>query len=225
MRTGIKSRITSLCRDFAMRTGFAAQTIFSVYDYMFDPQQLRFLMDCIQDTENVIGCCVEVGCARGYTTAFLRKWMDVLGIRKNYIAIDTFSGFVPSQSEYEIKFRGKPHTIGEAFGIHKKAWFDYSLELAKVANVTSIQADVAEFDFDNISPISFCLLDVDLYVPINRCLPRIFRNMSPGGIIVVDDCQLDNIYDGAMQAYQEFITSIGVQQRIECRKLGLILKA
>lgn len=207
-----------------MRTGFTSRTIFSVYNYMFEPQQLRFLMDCIQNTASVNGCCVEAGCAKGDTTAFLRRWMDDLGIKKEYIAIDTFSGFPVNHTEYESSHRGKPRTIRDAFTLNKRSWFDYSLKLANVTNVKSIEADVADFDFDGISPISFCLLDVDLYLPIKQCLPNIYRNMSRGGIIVVDDCQSDNIYDGAMQAYHEFMTSIGAQQRIECGKLGVISK-
>ena len=109
--------------------------------------------------------------------------------------------------------------------MNKKAWFDYSMKLANLNCVTSIEADVAEFDFDSISPISFCLVDVDLYLPTKQCLPRIYNNMSPGGIIVVDDCEADNLYDGAMQAYEEFITDTHVPKKIECGKLGVIHKA
>ena len=65
-------------------------------------------MDCVQDTSKIPGCCVEAGCARGETTAFLRKWMDVQGIKKDYFALDTFSGFTQSDAEYEIKSRRKP---------------------------------------------------------------------------------------------------------------------
>jgi O-methyltransferase len=225
MRTGVKSAIISLYRDLALRTGINARTIFGVYDYMFDPRQLRFLMDCILDTASIPGCCVEAGCARGGTTAFLRKWMDIEGIRKDYIALDTFSGFVPSHAEYEIQSRRKSTAIRDAFSNNKKAWFDYSMKLANVTGVTSIEVDVAEFNFDSISPISFCLLDVDLYLPSKQCLPRIYDNMSPGGIIVVDDCESEKIYDGAMQAYEEFVVDIGVPKKIECGKLGVIHKA
>ncbi len=220
----IKTSIISLYRDFAMKTGFTARTTFSLYDYMFDPQQLHFLMDCLQDTESAKGCCIEAGCAWGRTTVFLRKWMEARGITKDYIALDTFSGFVDSDTEFEIKYRSKPRELTKGFSFNKKVWFDYSIKLANVTNVTSIQADVAHFEFDKFAPISFCLLDVDLYLPIKKCLPNIYRNMSAGGIIIVDDCQPENIWDGAMQAYQEFTASIGAPQRIECGKLGVIIK-
>ena len=109
--------------------------------------------------------------------------------------------------------------------MNKKAWFDYSMKLAGVTGVTSIEGDVTEFNFDGISPISFCLLDVDLYLPIKQCLPRIYGNMSPGGIIVVDDCESEQLYDGAMQAYEEFVADIRVPKKVECGKLGVIHKA
>ncbi|HEY1782225.1 MAG TPA: TylF/MycF/NovP-related O-methyltransferase [Roseiarcus sp.] len=207
-----------------MKTGFMERMTFSVYDYMFDPQQLFFLTNCLQETANVKGCCIEVGCAWGHTTAFMKKWMDVQGIEKDYIALDTFSGFVAGDTEYEVKYRSKVQRLDREFSFNKKTWFDHSLKLSKVESVTSIQTDVSNFDFDKVAPISFCLLDVDLYLPTMKCLPNIYRNMSDGGIIVVDDCRVDNIWDGSMQAYQEFMASMSAPQRIECGKLGVITK-
>src|SRR5262249_6980206 len=73
-RTGIRSAVISTWKNLAMRSGRSG-ALFSVYNYMFDPEQLRFLMDCVVATKNVPGACVEAGCAKGATTAFLRKWM------------------------------------------------------------------------------------------------------------------------------------------------------
>jgi len=224
MRTDLKTGLLSLYRDFAMKTGLTARTIFSVYDYMYDPQQLKFLMDCIQETSGVTGCCVEAGCGAGHTTVFLKKWMNAIRLEKTYFALDTFSGFVPSHAEYEVKFRGKSSGISSLFILNKKEWFDYSLRLAGVSGVTSIQVDVGEFNFKNIGPIAFCLLDVDLYLPIQKSLPNIYENLSPRGIIIVDDCKPDTMYDGALDAYKEFVDGLGMPQRIELDKLGLIQK-
>ncbi len=224
MRTGIKTGLATLCQDLAMKTGVGSHAIFSVYNYMFDPQQLRFLMDCIQETSSISGCCVEAGCSRGNTTAFLRKWMYAVGIEKDYVAIDTFSGFVPKHAEFEIRSRGKPEMIKLPFSMNKKKWFEYSMRLANISDVKTIEADVADFDFGSIAPISFCLLDVDLYLPISESLPKIYHSLSVGGIIVVDDCQPGNIYDGAMQAYEEFVLKLNIPGKIECGKLGVIRK-
>lgn len=225
LRTRIKNGFLSLYRDLSMWTGINSRSTFGVYSYMFDPRQLRFLMDCVQDTAKIPGCCVEAGCARGETTAFLRKWMDVQGIKKDYFALDTFSGFTRNDAEYEIKSRRKPINIQFEFSMNKREWFDYSMKLSNVTGVRSIQVDVSDFNFADISPISFCLLDVDLFLPTKKCLPRIYDNMSSGGIIVVDDCEPEKLYDGALQAYEEFVADIGVPKKIEFGKLGVIHKA
>jgi macrocin-O-methyltransferase TylF-like protien len=36
-------------------------------------------------------------------------------------------------------------------------------------------------------PIAFALLDGDLYVPVAAILPKLYENLSPEGIILVDD--------------------------------------
>jgi O-methyltransferase len=181
-------------------------------------------MDCVQETASVPGCCVEAGCATGNTTVLLKKWMGAIRLEKLYFALDTFSGFVPSQAEYEVKFRGKPKIISDMFSLNKKKWFDCSVGLASVHSVRSIQTDISDFNFDSIGPISFCLLDVDLYLPTRKSLPNICDNISPRGIIIVDDCKADNIYDGALEAYNEFVDGSGIPKDIKFDKLGLIRK-
>ncbi|MGA7623528.1 MAG: hypothetical protein WB630_12720 [Candidatus Acidiferrales bacterium] len=61
------------------------------------------------------------------------------------------------------------------------------MTLHGIKRVKSVEDDVTKFDFSTIAPIAFCLLDVNLYKPISDVLPKIHGNMSPGGIIVVDD--------------------------------------
>jgi SAM-dependent methyltransferase len=223
-RTGIRSTLISTWKNFAIKHGHSGHPMFSVYNYMFDPEQLRFLMDCILATQNISGACVEAGCAKGATTAFLRKWMHCRGIEKQYFAIDTFSGFPAEQASYEVEFRNKPRRIKYAFTDNKKEWFDHSMRLAGINDVKSVEADVARFDFDRIGAISFCLLDVDLFLPISEALPKIYKNLSPGGLILVDDCAPDRIYDGALEAYQEFVQSKNLEPSIAFEKFGLIRK-
>ena len=96
------------------------------------------------------------------------------------------------------------------------------MALHDIKRVKSVQCDVTKFDFAAISPIAFCLLDVDLYKPIKDVLPKIYAAMAPGGIIVVDDCQPSNIWDGALQAYDEFVEQKGLPREIAVEKLGII---
>jgi hypothetical protein len=48
--------------------------------------------------------------------------------------------------------------------------------------------------------------------------------LSPGGMIVVDDCKPVNQFDGALQAYTEFTESEGLPSRYALDKLGILKK-
>lgn len=225
MGTGIRVAATSLLKDASLRTGIGKEVIFSIYNYMFTPEQLRFLMDVLVCVANVSGSCVEAGCAKGATTALLRKWMECKGIKKQYYAIDTFSGFVREHVDYEISKRQKSEIIRSVFRDNKKQWFDASMKLAGIEDVVSVEADVAQFDFSTIAPISFCLLDVDLYVPVSTALPRIYDALSVGGIVICDDCAPNNLYDGALQAFTEFVEANSLPNEVALGKLGIIRKS
>jgi hypothetical protein len=240
----MKALLARLIKEASLQTGVYRHTFFNVYPYMFSPAQLIFLTDCLRKAADVPGCCVEAGCAQGATTVFLRKFMDDEGIRKDYISIDTFSGFTTEHTDYEVEQRGKPRAamtpsrqsdgsapsrpgvrqnIGD-FGSNKKSWYDYTIHLEGVGGVRSVEMDVTKFDFKSIAPIAFCLLDVDLYLPVRDALPKIYDVLSPNGIIVVDDCREGGAYDGALEAYRDFVGANHLTEDIRLGKLGLITK-
>lgn len=214
----------SFLKDFSMKSGIYTQTFFGVYPYMFSPQQLIFMTENLKDTRDVEGCCLEAGCAYGATTVFLNKFMQVEGMTKPYVAIDTFSGFVKDQCEYEINQRKKRKRIRHSFSENKQEWFDYTVSREKIPDVRSFCCDITRFDFQDLGPISFCLLDVDLYLPVKDVLPKIYNQMSPGGIIIVDDCRSDCDWDGSYLAFQEFCQQKNIREEIHYGKLGLIKK-
>jgi O-methyltransferase len=223
-----KKNLREMCVEASMRSSLVkrllGRDIWSVYDYMFSPNQLIFLAQCLKATRDVPGCCVEVGCAYGRTTAFLRKFMDENGIAKTYYALDTFSGFVPEHLDYEAERRNKDRAVDLWFVNNKKAWFDHSLKVSGVVSVVSIECDAAHFDFVSIGPIAFALLDVDLYVPMAAILPKVYENLSPGGMILVDDCMPHAQWDGALQAYEDFVSKSGIAHQIMLDKIGVITK-
>jgi hypothetical protein len=67
-------------------------------------------------------------------------------------------------------------------------------------------------------------LDVDLYLPTRRALPRIYEHICEGGIILVDDVLNDSSYDGAFQAYMEFCDELKIGPDIIGNKCGIIRK-
>jgi hypothetical protein len=198
---------------------------FPRYRYQFSPPQLCFLCHSIEETRHIEGAISEVGCATGSTTVFLKKYMDAQKIAKDYYAIDTFSGFVPEDIEFEVTNRGKRRGLFSAFQVNRKKWFDATMRQNKISGVRSIEADVNAFDLRTIGPLAFCLLDVDLYRPIKKALGELYEALSPKGIIVVDDCDPTNVrWDGSDQAYKEFMKDINQPAQVVHRKLGVIRK-
>src|SRR5215472_10273096 len=220
----IKRLLRSLVIDLSMKTKLFDESIFSIYKYMFDPTQLIFFTKCLAECSMVSGCFAEIGCAYGWTTAFLKKFMDENQIEKNYYAIDTFKGFLPEHSRYEVERRNKDSAIQNVFSVNKRKWFEYSLMTSNVTGITVIETDATKFDFNRIGPIAFALLDLALYLPTLDVLPKLYSNLSPGGIILVDDCLENNLWDGSFAAYSKFVAEADLTANIVLRKIGIIRK-
>lgn len=202
-----------------------AKIPFSVYPYMFSPQQLHFMTDLIKSVKNVPGCFIEVGCYRGWTTHFFNRFMRVEQMVRPYLCIDTFAGFTVDDADYEYRNRGKPKGLYKtSFSLNDKKWFDYSMEDRGLTNIQSFQADASTFNYAQFAPIAFCLLDVDLYHPVKNALEAVYQNMSHNGVIVVDDCKQGGIWDGAYDAYLEFCRYRQLPVEIQQEKLGIIRK-
>lgn len=194
------------------------------YPYFFTPAQLGFLCDCLDETLDLPGCVIEVGCARGSTTIFLNRHLQARGTEKPYYALDTFSGFTRRDVSHEVDARGKSVNLQTHFAVNDQRWFDRSMQLAGCRNVHSIKCDASTFDYSSIGAIALALCDVDLYLPTKSALNSIYDQLLPGGLIVCDDCVSSGIYDGAMLAYRETVVEKGMAERIVHDKLGVIAK-
>jgi O-methyltransferase len=192
--------------------------------YCFTLPQLIFLCHCIEQVREVKGAMAEVGVFEGHTTEFINRYMDATKIEKKYYAIDTFSGFVPEDIDYEVSKRQKDPSLYAGFKTSKKD-FDSAMKRNDISRVVSIQADVNKYDLTSLGPLSFVLLDVDLYKPIKKSLKELYSVLSPNGIIIVDDCNDKSItFDGSDQAYKEFMQEIDQPVEIVLGKLGIVRK-
>ena len=198
---------------------------FPKYLYNFMPPQLCFLCNCIEETAKVAGSIAEIGCSNGLTTIFLNKYLTCQNIEKPYYAVDTFSGFVADDVRYEVEARGKKEKLFKRFQVNKKKWYDRTMQVNDIRRVRSIEADVNTFDMKTLGPLSFVLLDVDLYRPMKKCMPELYELLSPGGVMIVDDCDARHIrWDGSDQAYKEFMDGQNRPAQILHGKLGVITK-
>lgn len=209
-------------RNFLLASPLKHYLVFR-YEFNFTPAQLGFLCECLTKTEPVPGNILEIGCAQGNTTVFLNRHLDTLKSTKSYTCVDTFTGFTERDIAWEVNQRNKESNMFSGFQLGKKM-FDVTLAFNNVKRVTAIQNDILNVNADKFGKVSFALLDVDLYYPISVFLPKLWEILSPGGIIVVDDCMQNNPYDGACQAYLEFFQSTNLEPDIRFGKLGIIQK-
>ena len=222
--TSISAKIAMRMKEFLFKEPWR-RYCFPMYSYQYSARQLVFLCQCVEETSSLLGNIAEIGCERGHTTIFLNNFMSTEGIDKKYFALDTFSGFVREDVEFEVAKRSKRSFMYTGFKVNKKKWFDGTMEQNNIGRVTSIEADVNHFDLTDLGPIAFAILDVDLYRPIKKALPELYSVLNPGGIIVVDDCDKSNpSWDGSYQAYQEFVAMHELPSDIVYRKLGVIRK-
>jgi O-methyltransferase len=227
----VKNRLrTSLLRlSYWLAYGLAGPAVYSRqpfvrYPYMFRPSEIMELTKQLLSIE-VPGVAVEVGCNQGWTTCFLVEALAEQEVQREYVCIDTFTGFTSSDVAVEYNSRGKAAgTYDGNFVISDPRWLKASLKRSGYSNVSVYIADAKTFDYQALGKIAFALIDVDLYRPVKESLRRIFPHMAKNGIIVVDDCDnaMDSPWDGAYQAYVEFCNERNITPEIACKKLGII---
>lgn len=170
------------------------------------------------------GVILEIGVGGGATSVMINQAIKFQKPKRQYIAIDTFSGFTEEDISYENNIRGKNDKF-QFYKSNSKEWFEKTLLAHGIPDAHVIQSDCKEVEYSKLGPIVFCLFDVDLYLPTKKILPTLYQNLIPGGVIVVDDCDPSHpIYDGAGQAYREFCDDTGLTPEIAYKKLGVIRK-
>lgn len=222
----IRSRLFSTAKEVAYRAH--VPDLFHRYPYWFSPRQLCFLCSCVDRTQAVPGSIVEIGCAHGHSTVFLNKHIAASGMRRKYVCIDTFSGFTESDVNFEIMERGKSKEyqdrVSRLFKENREKWFRRTLAINGFSDVCVVQADAGAFDYTTLGPVALCLIDVDLYVPVKAALDGIAEVLQPGGMVIVDDCMEDELFDGAYAAYNDFMAAEGLEPKVVLEKLGIIQK-
>lgn len=178
------------------------------------PDNLYAFLDALFQTRNLNGPVVEIGCAYGGTTAIAYHLLTRIQSYREYVCIDTFSGFVDSHLKTDY-----------ALGLHKdhaRRFSDNSLEQVR-KNLynwgVSKRLHLIKADISAVSPqtlpdrISVCLIDVDLRDPIFDALNLLTPRLALGGVILVDDCKEGTSWVGANVGYMDFVQAHGITPR------------
>ncbi len=177
------------------------------YRFGIDPAELACLVRVIDENKDSgkRGAVCEIGVDCGRTSIFLLEHMRSTGNSAPVAFVDTFSGFTQRSITYEVLQRGKKRSEIDRFKSGSPVLFERHLRRLGYDNFKIIVGDCEDVDWKSIAPIAVVLLDVDLYLPTKNTLEKIWPYIIPGGACLVDDCKEGGPFDGALQAYSEFI--------------------
>lgn len=218
----MKRLMVTAILKLSRKTGLFSKRLLDRYGFMHDPLQIKFLIESYESIKSVSGSYVEIGCAYGSTTVLMKKLDEVLGTQRKFFALDTFSGFVAQHAEHDISVLGRDPSLKRGFQNNSKDWILEVLRFHGMEDVQVIEGDATEKNYDDMAPIAFCLIDVDLYKPITKLLPIVVEKLAPGGIIIVDDCRPDDRWEGALVAYNEYMAGVGRSPEIAAGKYGIV---
>ena len=165
---------------------------------------------------------VEIGVARGMTTRFLAEHISLQNYNVDYFCIDTFSSFMDKDINHEVAKRNKnkKDLLGFAYNNYSK----WQKNFQEYKFIKPIKCDCSTFDFSSIAPINLCFLDVDLYKPTINTLNNIWDFMAEDSVIIIDDVKENNEWDGAFQAFMEFVNDKKLNYYLIGNKCGVIKK-
>ena len=192
------------------------------YPYAINPAMLSYLTRSIDENRGKGAAVCEIGVGWGHTSVFLLEHMRSAGYEERVVFVDTFRGFTSESIAHEVAHRGKLKREIDRFGYASPRVFAKNLHRQGYDCFEVIASDSEKVDWARIGSLAVVLLDVDLYLPTLRTLEAIYPLLVPGGVIVVDDCQPDQVFDGALQAYSEFTEARNLPFEIVGGKAGLI---
>jgi hypothetical protein len=186
------------------------------------PGGLHLWFEALEATKNVPGDVVELGCYLGGTCAMGARFLEEIRSERRYIAIDTFGGFTDDQFKSELDHGGDPG-LRHHFSANTPELARWVMDRHGAAKVKMIQGDIAALPDEQLPKrISACLIDIDLAEPIYVALNRLYPRLSPGGIIIVDDCDSYTAYKAAI-GYERFVSEQGLPHKIRLGK-GVVVK-
>lgn len=175
-----------------------------------EPERLHEWLGVLKATRDVPGSVLEVGCHLGGTAAVSARMMARLEDHRPYVCIDTFSGFVSQQFDADIAL-GNTSGGRNLYAANAPSLVRSILDRHGAAHVQIVTGDIVAVSDDVLPPqVSAALIDVDLAEPVRVALDRLYPRMSPGAVILVDDCP-ENYRWKARCGYEAFMEDRGLQ--------------
>lgn len=176
------------------------------------PDRLYAWHDALLRTRDVPGAVVEVGCSVGGTAAVSWRFLERIGVDRRYVCVDTFSGFVLDQFDADVALGNDPGNR-HVFADNSQALTRSVLDRHGAHGVELVRGDISTLNPEHLpGRIAAALVDVDLADPVYAALALLWPRLSPGGVILVDDCP-EHCDWQARAGYRRFVQEQGLPER------------
>ena len=181
--------------------------------------------------QGIPGDFVECGVWRGGCSILIAKVLAEIGAtdRKVWL-VDSFEGLPPPTSI------DGPTAISYAQETNNSRYFDnckaeiFDVKYAAEKLAVSSQLRYLKGWFENslpagraqIGPIALLRIDADWYTSVMTCLDNLYDQVSPGGIVILDDYYT---WDGCSIATHEFLAKRKLAHRLERHGCAFFRKA
>lgn len=182
-----------------------------------EPSELAIYICELLNRADVPGDVAEVGCSSGGTACLAARALKHYAPNKTYTCFDTFNGFVPEHFEADAKI-GTPSSARHTFSHNSMKMVRRILDMHGCDHVELVAGDIATIpDCALRDRYSVVLCDVDLAIPTYAALKRFYARLSPGGIILIDDCRQDPGQRWkAFAGVEQFCVEFAVSSRMRC---------
>ncbi len=151
-------------------------------------------------TNRVPGHIVNLGVFQGWSMYFFSSILERFGqADRSVIGFDTFEGFSQTNEGWDA-FCDYQCTLGKTgWNFFKNTSVDIvSKNLSRFKNTKLIKGDIREtIKRLPAGPIAVALFDMDDYTPTAVALPKMYENLSPGGVFIFDHFSYHTLADGS----------------------------
>ena len=149
---------------------------------------------------------------------------EILGPERHYYRFDSFEGLPPAQEiDGGAALRWQSATDAPSYYDNCRAELEFSeraMALAKTRHVTFRKGWFSETlpGFVPDSGIAVLRLDGDWYESTMQCLEALYKQVTPGGLIIIDDYYT---WEGCTKAVHDFLSSNKLPDRIRQTPAGV----
>ena len=192
---------------------------------MMTPLLVNDLIRHINNTKNIDGAMVDVGCWRGGSSLIMRNYNR----EKDLFILDSFDSMddnIVNENDNELD-RITIKILNVFSNYFKKPIISTSIDIVKnnfnilnlsLKKVTFIKGNLKNknFKFDKINKISLLRIDCDFYRPTYNVLENLYPKVEKGGVIILDDFNIPFLEEKqAVMDYfknnkiERYITNVG----------------